>query len=69
MIVRLVMLVFGVLLMGISPASGQIKNRRRRRDLGGGSELTATKARSRLKFKSDGGSAGSVKTQKEGLVR
>ena len=69
MIVRLVMLVFGVLLMCISPASGQIKSPDVVGTWVGVLELTGDKSPVEVEFKSDGGFGGSVKTQKEGLVR
>jgi hypothetical protein len=69
MIVRLVMLVFGVLLMCISPASGQIKSPDVVGTWVGVLELTGDKSPVEVEFKSDGGFGGSVKTAKEGLVR
>jgi hypothetical protein len=68
MIVRLVMLVFGVLLMCISPASGQIKSPDVVGTWVGVLELTGDKSPVEVEFKSDGGFGGSVKTAKEGLV-
>ena len=69
MVARLVMLVVGVLLMCISPASGQIKNEDVVGTWVGVVELTGDKSPVEVDFKSDGGFGGSVKSAKEGLVR
>jgi len=69
MIVRLVMLVFGVLLMSISPASGQIKNEDIVGKWAGVVELTGDKSPVEVEFTKDGKFGGSVKSAKEGLVR
>lgn len=69
MIVRLVMLVFGVLLMCISPASGQIKSQDVVGTWVGVLELTGDKSPVEVEFKPDGAFGGSVRTAKEGLVQ
>lgn len=69
MIVRLVTLVFGVLLMCFSPASGQIKSQDVVGTWVGVLELTGDKNPVEVEFKPDGAFGGSVRTQKEGLVR
>jgi len=69
MIVRFVMLVFGVLLMCMSPASAQINNQDIVGTWAGVVDLTGEKSPVEVDFKSDGGFGGSVKSAKEGLVR
>ena len=69
MIVRLAMLVFGALLLSISPASAQmIESKDVVGTWAGVLELTGDKNPVEVEFKPDGTFGGSVKTAKEGLV-
>ena len=69
MMVRFAMVVVGVLLMSISPASAQIKSQDIVGTWAGVLELTGDKSPVEVNFTSDGKMTGSVKTAKEGLVR